>query len=382
MPVYDPNGNEWPLEMCKVKEAWDLPLPAHGEGKSKGEGIAIAHLDTGWTRHPELIKGGRYWTDALTKNFFGRFSRNYGTAEDPLSGPNPSHGTTTASLMLSEEGHPGADDPTEFPDYNVPAEDFVTGIAPKVEVIPLRVTNFVFLGAGYTEGDLESTYGSLTRAIYYTLSLNTDIISVISISMGGLGQPKYVEQALKKTRQKGVITIAAAGQVFDTGGRIGPSYPGTSYHTICVAGCDKDLNKPPEGFYGPMVELTTPGWGVIVARSKPPPEGFIVDTNSDGTSYSTALTAGACALWQASHGRSWLIKKYGRPFLLDVFRYCLANSVNKPPGWDNLNRGNGILDVKALLDCELPSVEMAESVAISNQWKQEDWGDPSEWGRE
>lgn len=394
MPEDDPN--EWPLHECKVKEAWELPLPDHGEGKSRGEGIVIVHPDTGWTEHPELIKGGRYINSLpLSKNFFGKWSE-FQEAEDDLSGKNPSHGTTTASLMLSEEGHPSTGSSAEFPHYNVPTSNFVSGIAPKVEVIPLRVTNLVLLGVAILENKPINTYATLAKALYYAAGLNTNFVGVISISLGGLGKPKHLEQALKITRQKGIIVIAAAGQLPEYKARHLTdlnisAYPAKSYHTISVAGCDKNLEakmvdkekrKFNVGFYGPFVELTAPAYGLKVARTKKISPKFIIDPNGNGTSYATAITAGACALWQSYHGRSWLIKKYGRPFLLDVFRYCLANSVDTPNGWDKLSRGNGVLDVKALLECNLPTVEMAEVVARSNQWKEEDWGDPSDWGRE
>lgn len=186
----------------------------------------------------------------------------------------------------------------------------------------------------------------------------------------------------------GVIICAAAGQAFNTCGMKGPVFPGNSSHTICVAGCYDDINgykKPEEGFYGTEVDITTPGWDLTVARSlsmRPGLPKYVIDNKATGTSFSTALTAGACALWLAYHNQEWLIKKYGRPFLLDVFRYCLENSCIKPSGWDTNNRGMGILDVKALLECPLPSVSTAETVARRNNWNEIDWGESKDWGRE
>lgn len=378
MPNYDPN--EWPLQFVKAKEAWGLPLPNPAVGKSHGEGITIAHPDTGWTEHPELLRGGRYIRDnALSKNFFGRFAP-YLSAEDILSGVNPSHGTTTASLMMSEEGDS--------------VTDFITGIAPKAEVLPLRVTDCVALGSGHTSmhGQPVNTYRTLTNAILYALTLNNDIVGIISISLGGVRMPSYLEQALIRARQRGVIVCCAAGQAFNTRGAVGPAAPGRSVHALSIAGCARDDSQPSEGFYGPEVDVTAPGWGMIVARTEGivptfanprPPRNFIIDSiDNNGTSYSTALTAGACALWQAFHGRQNLIRTFGRPLLTDVFRYCLANSVRKPPGWDNYNRGMGILDAEALLRCPLPSADFAEIVANSNNWPRSEWGDSSEWGRE
>lgn len=386
MPTYD--RNEWPLQLCKVKEAWGLALPAHGQGKAKGEGIIIAHPDTGWSNHPELLKGNRYWTDSgISKNFYGKFA-DLTTAEDPMSGMNKSHGTTTASLMLSDEGHPSQNPPnTDYPNYTEPLDKFVTGIAPKVEVIPLRVTDCVMLGS-VTLDDSVNTYATLTAAIYYTLSLNTDMVGVMSISLGGLRSPSYLEEALKMARRKGVIICAAGGQAFNTYGFKEPIFPGRSAHAICPSGCFENLDPPAEAFYGSQVDITTPGWGVIVARTSgeptfiiTPPRNYFVDTNSNGTSYSTALTAGACALWQAYHGRANLIQTYGRPFLYDLFKTCLQYSSNIPAGWDTTNRGAGVLDVEALLKYPLPSPADVERTAVLNNWTSADWGSQSEWGK-
>jgi serine protease len=384
-PIYHPI-NEWPLKLCNVKEAWELPLPAHGLGKSKGEGVLIVHPDTGWTEHPELIKGGRYLTDIrLSKNFFGQWSE-YLLAQDTLVEGLllfPSHGTKTASLMLSEEGHPNTIPANpEYPNYNVDSDLYVTGIAPKVEVIPLRVSDSVVLGSNYTHHATLNTYATLGKAIDYTLSLND--VGVISISLGGINEHPALNISLKYSRQSGVIICAAAGQAFNTGGIRKPSFPGNSPHTICVAGCYKNFDKPSEGFYGKAVDISAPGWGVIVAETKKNPPFYVIDQNGEGTSFATAITAGACALWLAFHNRSILIKKYGRPFLHNVFKYVLQQSCKKDiQGWDSNTRGAGFLDVKALLEYKpLPDVRIIEDIAKEDGWVETDWGPRNKWGRE
>lgn len=389
MPVYD--SNEWPLQICKAKEAWDVALPSHGAGKSRGEDIIILHPDTGFTNHPELIKGNRYITSYPTaKNFFGRFSRGL-TAEDTMSGTHKSHGTTTASLMLSDEGHPSLNPPnTDYPTYTEPITKFVTGIAPKVKVLPQRVCDFVVLHSMSSEhGGPVNTYVTLSRALLHGLSLNNPQIGVVSISLGGMRSQSTLQETLARCRREGLIVIAAAGQAFNTHGFKEPVFPGNSPHTICVGGCHKNLTRPSSGLYGNIIDITTPGWGVTVARTTGntptittpnPPRHFEIDTNGEGTSYATAITAGACALWLAYHNRAKLIETYGKPFLFDLFIYCLKESCIKPSGWPR-DRGHGVLNAEALLNYPLPSVSQVESSAISNGWTSSDWGDQSDWGR-
>ena len=207
--------------------------------------------------------------------------------------------------------------------------------------------------------------------------------------MGGVRSQSTLQETLARCRREGLIVIAAAGQIFNTLELKEPIFPGNSPHTICVAGCYQNLSRPSEGFYGNAVDITAPGWGVIVARTTGntptmttpnPPRHFAIDTNGEGTSYATALTAGACALWLAYHNRAKLIETYGKPFLFDLFKHCLIESCRKPSGWPR-NRGHGVLDAEALLKYPLPSVTQVESLAISNGWTSSNWGSQSNWGR-
>lgn len=396
MIKYHEGGNEWPLEFCNVKEAWSLPLPEHGRGKAKGEGIIILHPDTGYTNHPELLKGGRYLTSyPQARNFFGRFSKLY-TAEDTMDGTHPSHGTTTASLMFSDEGHPTFNPPnSDYPAYTVPANFFVTGIAPKAKVLPYRVTNNVLLKTltsqkGYLKNYEENTYVTLARALYYALSRKNNQIGVVSISLGGIRSPTVLSEALAKCRKEGLIVCAAAGQFFKSYGFKNPVFPGSSPHTICSAGCKRDYSRPEIGFYGNEVDITVPSWGMILARTvgdastsenPNPVRRYGIDSDASGTSYAAALTAGACALWLAFHNRTRLIETYGKPFLFDVFRHCLIESCDNRDGTWPRDRGFGVLHVEALLSHPLPTVAAAENLARNNNWTESNWGDSQNWGR-
>jgi hypothetical protein len=113
--------------------------------------------------------------------------------------------------------------------------------------------------------------------------------------------------------------------------------------------------------YGKEVDISGPAVNVWMSRTKwvdsaPEGEEYRVE-RSGGTSYSTALTAAACALWQSHHGRESLIGIYGRPRLRAAFRLCLRRSADARPGWDTHERGAGALDAGALLDLALPSVD-------------------------
>lgn len=141
----------------------------------------------------------------------------------------------------------------------------------------------------------------------------------------------------------------------------GPAYPGTDPNTICCAACDYLGDLLHDGFYGPQVDITAPGAWTYCARSELNAQGGVDHfvNRSSGTSFATALTAGACALWQAHHGRAQLIARFGKPLMTHAFRWALkisaatqtASGAQAP--WDSRRRGFGMLDAAALLQAPL-----------------------------
>ena len=379
--------NEWVLDFSNFYEAWKLP--PEPDGKSMGEGIIVAHPDTGWTTHPELwddntiidgeLADDRYLTKQ-SRNFakprelaIDRLPSEFGIEivdlppEDPawyFSEPRaipavrfPGHGTATASVLMSKRGGPPFD---EFPDYfpDLPGRPlhFVSGVAPLVKVIPYKVTESVLLDG--------QAFVSLAKSIHYAAHLSRSStvlddgnsqIGVISISLGGMGQAARpsLPVALQAARRAGIVVIAAAGQINDVFGKYGsPIYPGNDQNTICVAACGPKHEKYTKGFYGDAVDITAPGDKIWVARAKRVPNQLnnYFAEQSHGTSYATAIVAGACALWQAHHGRAKLLAKYGPELIFDVFKKALKESCDTPPRWDTKKRGAGVLDAKALLE--------------------------------
>ncbi len=355
------NDPEWVLEFCGFKYppgdprgrgAWEIP--AEPRGAQRGEGVTVVHPDTGYTSHPELVKGRRYDFDRARN-----FHEPKLLAKDRLLGSFPSHGTSTASVLISAEGHPNLPPPSSplFPDYREPPDKFVSGVAPMARVIPCLVTQDNVMLDGHSTG-------ALANAIYYAMSLSE--VGVISISLGRMN-PKpqkgpdtpvsSLRTALFNARMEGIVVCAAAGQADKrVDWMLRPIFPGSDPNTICVAMCDHENNKPELGFYGPEVDISAPGVGIWIARTAriggTPVERHFIET-SKGSSYATAIVAGACALWQAHHGRAYLIEVYGKPLIFDAFKKVLKDSCYTPPNWDP-NRGAGVLDAVRLLTTDLP----------------------------
>ncbi|WDA41735.1 S8 family serine peptidase [Erythrobacter sp. BLCC-B19] len=143
----------------------------------------------------------------------------------------------------------------------------------------------------------------------------------------------------------------------------GPAYPGSDINTICCAACDVHGNPLNTGLYGIEVDITSPGVQTFSARSVLNGQGGVDHFvhRSDGTSYATAITAGACALWQAHHGRQNLITRFGKHLMVHAFRWALKHSAatqtvtGAQAPWDAARRGFGMLDAAALLQVQLPA---------------------------
>lgn len=75
----------------------------------------------------------------------------------------------------------------------------------------------------------------------------------------------------------------------------------------------------------------------------------------DGTSYATALTAGAAALWLARHG-GVLDAQYPQPWQrVEAFKQLLRSEVRVPSPWYPGSFGTGVPDVHKLLSAPLPA---------------------------
>ncbi len=311
---------DWSLALTKVPEAWRLEPP--GNGKKLGEGIVIGHPDTGYTRHPEIFATGQ----VLAAQGYD-FEDDDANSTDPLKKGQKGHGTSTASVIMSPQGPQKAG-------KNL----WIEGVAPAAELIPLRVSTSV----------VHLSFRKVAKAIRHAAD---EGCHVISMSLGGPIGYKYLRRAIDEAIGKGVVVLAAAGNVWPF-----VVYPARFPQVVAVAACDCRRKKWSKSASGEDVDITAPGHSVWVARaSKKKPDPATVGRGS-GTSYAVATTAGACALWIAFHGHRNLVNKYGASRIAAVFQNLLkTKGVTTPSGWDTENMGTGILDAEKLLGAKLPA---------------------------
>lgn len=323
---------EWSVKVSRVKEAWALMKPAGRQGA----GIVVAHPDTGYTEHPE-IQRALSLNDALDLV-------DGGPAVDPLDEGvllQPSHGTSTASVIVSDEGLPQGGAPVA-----APAKPFVTGVAPAAKIVPIRVAPSV----------LHFSMRNVTKAIRHAAARGCH---VISMSLGGPFGWGFLHDAIRDATDQGIIVLAAAGN--EVGFVV---YPAAFDEVVAVAACNVELRPWRGSSHGSAVDVCAPGesvWRARTARGSGEALVYSVEMGS-GTSYAVASVAGAAALWLAHHGRQNLLERYGAGALVSVFKQVLIASCRKLPNWNDREYGAGIIDAKALLEAKLPDAAPARGM--------------------
>nr|WP_276601102.1 MULTISPECIES: S8 family serine peptidase [unclassified Nannocystis] len=237
----------------------------------------------------------------------------------------PGHGTSTSSLMVGREHAPHR----------------VVGLAPAVEVVPIRVTDSVVI---------LTWHARLARAIDHAVLRGCHIIS---LSLGGLPGAR-LRRAIERAHARGVIVVAAAGNFVQF-----VVWPAAYPEALAIAATGPEGQAWSGSSKGASVALSAPGHRVVVADWQ---DGDPVTGPSSGTSYATALVASAAALWLALHGPAALRERYPGAALPRAFRRVLTGMARPavdpgpfPVAWF----GAGLLDCAALLQAPLPVGEEA-----------------------
>jgi subtilisin family serine protease len=219
-----------------------LGLPAAHQ-TSRGAGILVAVIDSGVdATHPVLagrVSAGGYdllldapgAADAGVGEFFG-------------------HGTMVAGLVLR--------------------------IAPDATILPLRVM----------DGQGRATSFNLARGIYRAIDSGARIVN---ISMGSIGEPDVVLDAVTEARDRGVIVVASAGNDNAESDRRFPA-AFTDAGVVSVTATSSAGVRAPFANFGEWCSISAPGMNLI---STMPGDAY---ASASGTSFATPLVSGALAL--------------------------------------------------------------------------------------
>lgn len=321
-------GLDWQLAAVNAPQAWAL---LGGPDNIVWGGVSVGHIDTGYTEHEVFGFPGATWIQtALGATFFASSSDmddpGPGGGLDPVAFSLDGHGTRTASVLC---GHaPNAKGGAFY------------GVAPKVPLVPVRIANHVWINHAQNE---------FAQAVNHLVTQAG--VGVISLSMGVFfsGILPSLRKAINQAYDAGVIVVCAAGNIVQD-----VVAPARLNRTLALGGVTPALVPWGGSSHGPEVDLSGPASRVRRAEMK---RGHkpIYSGGGDGTSYATAMTAGAAALWLAHHGAN-LAALYPQPWQrVEAFKAVVCSTAQVPPGWQAGSFGSGVLDVHALLTAPLPA---------------------------
>lgn len=270
--------NLWHLDVIKAQGAWNVV----GGREKAGEGITVAHLDTGYTDH-DVIVAMKAQDRLDTKRAYDFVDRKT-DAQDPKPDAlwrMPGHGTGTLGILAGND-----------------AANNYFGVAPGVNVLPVRIGRSV----------IHIRTRELGMGIYYAAHQGAQ---VISLSMGGLPS-QYWADAVNFAYENGTLLVAAAGNHFPLlWGKVRTPdvviYPARFERAVAVSGImagdlryrfdDGVLAGTMCGNDGPEVGVCAPTPNICWADGKKLPNGFVAD--GAGTSSATPQVAATAAMWLA-----------------------------------------------------------------------------------
>ncbi|WP_336366230.1 S8 family serine peptidase [Marinobacter sp. C2H3] len=273
-PLY---SKQWHYPLINVPAAWQL-------APGGGNGVTVAVVDTGLFRdrangqwHPDLnahvpqvsdprLIGSDFVSqtdldnDDVNTTFYGKIGRDNIPA-DPGStlGTNVFHGTHVAGTIaaLKDNGIGG------------------TGVAFSATLLPVRV-----LGEGGS-----GSLGDLVDGLNWIA--DNDNADIVNLSLGGLPYVSSLETALKRLNDRGITTVAAAGNSATST----KEYPAASQYAIAVSAVDGAGNLAPYSNFGSWIDVAAPG-------------GSAADANLDGSPdlvLSTSATLGDSGQFEPSY---------------------------------------------------------------------------------
>ena len=381
MNMPDRLRSDWNLEMVGARSARAKLLRAQGRTEDNfvdwGD-MRVAHLDTGYTEHPGFgfREGVMPWL--LVEEGLNLLAD--GHPIDPLDyDGNPGHGTRTCSILCGD----AADLPGE------PAIGSEIGVAPRLPVVPCRVTTSVVL----VDPERQA---AVAKGIRHAVRKRCQVIS-ISLGSPFISPDSGLGQAVDEAYEAGVIIVAAGGQVVD---RV--CYPGKFKRTIGVGGVTHDRRA--WHTYGPganwtdWIDVWAPAEDVLrldslAARGRavvPPSEGEDPDSSIStvgssthsgksgkgaGTSFATVHVAAAAAMWLLMR-MDQIRALYNEPWQrVEAFRWLLRHEARsivfgREQRGRPLDERTGIIGMGALMTARLPRLDQLQMKAIdARMWQ-------------
>jgi len=293
------SGNQWYLRNMNLGGG-DIRAVGGWNQTLGDSNIVICILDSGvhWN-HPDL--GGDH-PDKVTGAILTNWTEYYGTPGVDDDGNGKVDDIRGWDFVTGVTGWPGEDvsgednDPSDFEGHGTMCAGVaaaitnngigIAGAAPGCKILPVRCG---WLPNGSSQGVVRMDFAA--AGIIYAWGRGANIINC------SWGSTSYLSSAVSSAQNGGVQFVTAAGNDntdSDPGAGV-PSYLSTRSGVLAVAATNAQDAKTSFSNFGSWVECAAPGEG-IYTTSYNASTGQSVYTTTQGTSFSSPLTAGALAL--------------------------------------------------------------------------------------
>jgi subtilisin family serine protease len=249
---YVVNGAAWQFQRIGADQTWDLVTNA--------EPVVVAVIDTGLNvNHPDLIGNTVAGYDFVTGQTNVVDLAGHGTAVSGCIAAVTNNGVGTAGI---------------------------SGLA-NIKIAPYRT-------GGEYSGDTQLDVAYICAAILK--AAERPEVKVINMSFGGYGTFSSLAVAVSEAVSAGKVVVASSGNEGESwNARVGQySYPASYDHVISVGAINKDNTRSSFSQYNDRVDLCAPGQSVLTTSRS---GGY---EYASGTSFSSPIVAGACAVLLAA----------------------------------------------------------------------------------
>ena len=216
--------------------------------ETKGAGVRVCIIDTGFTN--------------LNEEFLPRISPGYSVMEDGSTTDNNGHGTAISYII----GGP------------VNSISGVVGIAPEVEIVPIKVMD--------ENGIVSAT--NTAKGLSWALTHGCE---VINISLTGEQDSELLRLVVKEVVNKDIPIIASAGNGFATGNPL--PFPASYADVFSVSAVSNKYELTEYGNHGEYLSFVELGNSILAPNLM---KGLYLWS---GTSFATAIVTGKIALIKA-----------------------------------------------------------------------------------
>jgi len=178
----------------------------------------------------------------------------------------------------------------------------IAGAGWNCSLVPLKVVD--------DAGDI--TAAAVTLAFAYATQQHIEVLNMSIGTPADTGIAEYFQPLVDAATAAGVLCVASAGN----DGTSGLNYPAACNHVLSVAATNESNDRSSFSNYGPWVRVAAPGESMFSSIC----QNYVVDEYSqvfylyffgwdgetpymfgDGTSFSSPLAAGVCALVRSAH---------------------------------------------------------------------------------